>query len=69
MRSYIASAAFVAGAAATYGNNGTVPVYTTEVVTALVTYCPSSMQIVHGTETYTVTEVSWLNPRDALSGD
>lgn len=48
-----ASAAFVAGANA-WGN----VTYTTEVVTAYTTYCPSSTQVVHGTKTYTVTSVS-----------
>lgn len=57
MRSYIASAALVAGAAATMGN-GTQPVqYTTEIVTAYTTYCPAATQITHGAQTYTVTEV------------
>lgn len=31
--------------------------YTTEVVTALTTYCPSATEITHGGTTYTVTEV------------
>ncbi len=52
-----ASAALVAGvsAAGAYGN-GTV--YTTEVVTAYTTFCPSPTTVVHNSETYTVTEVS-----------
>lgn len=49
-----ASAAFVAGVNA-WASNVT---YTTEVVTAYTTYCPSSTQVVHGEKTYTVTEVS-----------
>lgn len=32
-------------------------IYTTEVVTAYTTYCPSPTSIVHGSVTYTVTEV------------
>jgi hypothetical protein len=31
--------------------------YTTEVVTALTTYCPAATEITHGGTTYTVTEV------------
>lgn len=50
----IASAALVAGANATYDN----VTYTTEIVTAYTTYCPSPTAIVHGKKTYTVTEVS-----------
>lgn len=49
----VVSAALVASASAT--SNVT---YTTEVVTAYETYCPSSTEVVHGTKTYTVTEVS-----------
>lgn len=49
----VASAALVAGASA--WDNVT---YTTEVVTAYTTYCPSATAITHGTHTYTVTEVS-----------
>lgn len=48
-----ASAALVAGANA-WGN----VTYTTEVVTAYTTFCPSSTELVHGTKTYTVTEVN-----------
>lgn len=52
-----ASAALVAGAAATH-YNGTEPIqYTTEIVTAYETYCPAATQITHGGVTYTVTEV------------
>lgn len=53
-----ASAALVAGANAWAGN----VTYTTEVLTAYTTYCPSSTELVHGTKTYTVTEVS-QNPK------
>ncbi|KAI4174774.1 MAG: hypothetical protein LQ346_008192 [Caloplaca aetnensis] len=60
MRSFIASAALVAGVAATHGN-GTAPVqYTTEIVTAYTTFCPAATQITHGAETYTVTEATTL---------
>ncbi|MCJ1406002.1 hypothetical protein MMC19_000067 [Ptychographa xylographoides] len=51
-----AAAAFMTGvSASTYGNGTTV--YTTEVVTAYTTYCPAATSIVHGNQTYTVTEV------------
>ena len=66
-----ASAALVAGANA-WASNVT---YTTEVLTAYTTYCPSSTQIVHGTKTYTVTEVSKIQKmatfdnRDWFSSD
>lgn len=48
-----ASVALVAGANA--WDNVT---YTTEVVTAYTTVCPGPTEIVHGSQTYTVTEVS-----------
>ncbi|KAL9002710.1 MAG: hypothetical protein Q9188_004377 [Gyalolechia gomerana] len=55
-----ASAALVAGAAATH-YNGTEPIqYTTEIVTAYQTYCPAATQITHGGVTYTVTEATTL---------
>ncbi|KAL8938854.1 MAG: hypothetical protein Q9216_003670 [Gyalolechia sp. 2 TL-2023] len=55
-----ASAALVAGAAATH-YNGTEPVqYTTEIVTAYETYCPAPTQVTHGGVTYTVTEATTL---------
>lgn len=38
-------------------NTTAAPVYTTEVVTQLTTYCPEATQITHGGQTYTVTEV------------
>lgn len=57
-----ASAALVAGANA-WGN----VTYTTEVVTAYTTYCPSSTEVVHGTKTYTVTEVSDFYPLGNLA--
>lgn len=49
----LASAALVASTSA--HSNVT---YTTEIVTAYETYCPSPTEIVHGTKTYTVTKVS-----------
>jgi hypothetical protein len=52
-----ASVALVAGANA-WGN----VTYTTEVVTAYTTFCPSAAEIIHGTKTYTVTEVSISTP-------
>ncbi|KAL9023531.1 MAG: hypothetical protein Q9196_007146 [Gyalolechia fulgens] len=55
-----ASAALVAGAAASH-YNGTEPIqYTTEIVTAYETYCPSATEITHGGVTYTVTEATTL---------
>ncbi|MCJ1430360.1 hypothetical protein MMC29_008278 [Sticta canariensis] len=52
----IASAALVAGANATYDN----VTYTTEIVTAYTTYCPSPTAITHGNKIYTVTEATTL---------
>ncbi|MCJ1434756.1 hypothetical protein MMC27_004126 [Xylographa pallens] len=58
MRSVIAiSAALVAGTSAQW--NGTTA-YTTEVVTAYTTYCPAATSIVHGNQTYRVTEATTL---------
>ena len=54
--SIAATVALVAGASA--WSNTTV--YTTEVVTAYTTYCPSATAITHGTNTYVVTEVSLM---------
>ncbi|MCJ1470237.1 hypothetical protein MMC07_008882 [Pseudocyphellaria aurata] len=51
----VASAALVAGASA--WDNVT---YTTEIVTAYTTFCPSPTAITHGTHTYTVTEATTL---------
>ncbi|KAF2198486.1 hypothetical protein GQ43DRAFT_434228 [Delitschia confertaspora ATCC 74209] len=56
--SVAAAAALVAGASAHY--NQTAPAYVTEVVTAYTTYCPAPTEIVHGSETYTVTEATTL---------
>jgi hypothetical protein len=39
-------------------------VYTTEVVTALTTYCPAPTTITHGTKTYTVTSATTLTITD-----
>lgn len=39
-------------------------VYTTEVVTAITTYCPAATTITHGTNTYTVTEATTLTITD-----
>lgn len=47
--------------------NGTVSdgiVYTTEVVTALTTYCPAATTLTHGDKTYTVTEATTLTITD-----
>lgn len=38
--------------------------YTTQVVTAYTTYCPSPTKITHGTHTYTVTEPTTLTITD-----
>lgn len=51
-----ASVALVAGANAHYSYDNVT--YTTEVVTAYTTVCPTPTEIVHGTQTYTVTTVS-----------
>ncbi|KAI4270435.1 MAG: hypothetical protein L6R35_006614 [Caloplaca aegaea] len=57
MRSFIASAALVAGVAAHGHLNSTVPVeYTTKHVTAYTTFCPAPTKIVDGSSTITVTE-------------
>ncbi|KAI4134531.1 MAG: hypothetical protein LQ341_006011 [Variospora aurantia] len=60
MRSFIASAALVAGVAAHGHSNSTVPVYTTKHVTAFVTFCPAPTEIVHGSSTITVTSATTL---------
>jgi len=38
--------------------------YTTEVVTALTTYCPEATEITHGGTTYTITEATTLTITD-----
>lgn len=56
-----AGAALISGAVAGgYSNSSAVAseVYVTDVVTAYTTYCPAATEIVHGGQTYTVTEVS-----------
>jgi hypothetical protein len=53
---FSAAAVLAAAAGAHAWSNVT---YTTEVVTALTTYCPSATEITHGGTTYTVTEVRW----------
>ena len=58
----VAAAALVAGANA-WGNQ-TAPAYTTQVVTAYTTYCPTPTEITHGGITYTVTEATTLTITD-----
>ena len=55
--SIAASALLAAGASAGYVNTNATSVVT-EVVTQYTTYCPGPTTITHGTNTYTVTEVS-----------
>ncbi|KAG9253078.1 uncharacterized protein F5Z01DRAFT_174070 [Emericellopsis atlantica] len=56
-----------------FNNNGTLveptacsgtPIYTTETVTTLTTYCPEPTTFTHGTNTYTVTEPTTLTITD-----
>jgi len=54
---FSAAAVLAAAAGAHAWSNVT---YTTEVVTALTTYCPYATQITHGGSTYTVTEATTL---------
>ena len=54
-----AVAALAAGASATY-SNATVPVYTTQVVTSLTTYCPASTTLTFNNVTYTVKSATTL---------
>lgn len=58
--------ALATGAMATAANNGTVVSYTTEVVTAVTTYCPGPTEIAYGTHTYTISEVCFA--RDVAAG-
>lgn len=51
---FSAAAVLAAAAGAHAWSNVT---YTTEVVTALTTYCPGPTEITHGATTYTITEV------------
>ncbi|KAM7198030.1 hypothetical protein V8F33_005297 [Rhypophila sp. PSN 637] len=57
--------AAVAGAQAYAYSNVT---YTTEVVTAVTTYCPGPTQITYGGETYTITEATTLTITKCPSG-
>ena len=45
--------------AAAWNQNGTIA-YTTQVVTALTTYCPAATQVTHNGVTYTVTSATTL---------
>ncbi|EXU97132.1 hypothetical protein X797_009749 [Metarhizium robertsii] len=61
--SAVASASAIAGV----HNNGTATghiVYTTEVVTALTTYCPAPTTLTHGDKTYTITSATTLTITD-----
>ncbi|KAF4456516.1 putative SED1-abundant cell surface glycoprotein [Fusarium austroafricanum] len=63
----VAAAGLLIGAAqaspyAPYGNNGTH--YTTEVVTAITTYCPGATTLTYGDKTYTVTKETTLTITD-----
>ena len=51
------AAAIVATASATYSN---ATIYTTKVVTAYTTFCPAATSVVHGNQTYVVTQVCIL---------
>ncbi len=51
---FSAAAVLATAAGVSAWNNVT---YTTEVVTAVTTYCPAATEITHGGQTYTVTEV------------
>ncbi len=42
-------------------SNETNVVYTTQVVTAITTYCPAATEVTYGGSTYTVTEVRTAN--------
>ncbi|KAL9038246.1 MAG: hypothetical protein Q9180_003250 [Flavoplaca navasiana] len=57
MRSAMISAAFVAGAVATHGNE-TAPEYTTKVVTAFTTFCPEPTSFSHDGSMITVTSAT-----------
>ncbi|KID94614.1 hypothetical protein MAJ_09420, partial [Metarhizium majus ARSEF 297] len=62
--SAVASASAIAGA---HNNNTTATghiVYTTEVVTALTTYCPAPTTLTHGDKTYTITSATTLTITD-----
>ncbi|KAL3418244.1 mmc protein [Phlyctema vagabunda] len=67
MKYSLAALAFAAGAVAQYMNgtetNGTV-YYTTQVVTALTTFCPSATQLTYNGVIYTITEATTLTVTD-----
>jgi hypothetical protein len=54
---FSAAAVLATAAGVSAWNNVT---YTTEVVTAVTTYCPAATEITHGGQTYTVTEATTL---------
>lgn len=58
MKYSFAALAFAATGALATVNNGTV--YTTQIVTALTTYCPGATQLTHNGKTYTITEATTL---------
>lgn len=51
------TAAVLALAAGAMAFQNQTVVYTTEVVTAVTTFCPAATQVTYGDKTYTVTEV------------
>ena len=53
---FSAAAVLAAAAGASAYSNVT---YTTEIVTAVTTYCPYATQVTYGGTTYTITEVSY----------
>lgn len=53
MKASVAAVLAVAAGASAWEN----VTYTTEVVTAVTTYCPGPTEITHGGTTYTITEV------------
>ncbi len=68
MRTSIAAAAAALVAGASAAHNVTGPVYTTEVLTAFTTYCPSPTSIVHNNQTYTISSVGVNAPLIAQLG-
>jgi len=77
MQFTIATALLIAGASASYlpkpaygapapipALNLTAPVWVTEVVTALTTYCPLATELTHAGKTYTVSEATTLTITD-----
>jgi hypothetical protein len=63
MKYSFAALALAATGALAGWDNGTVA-YTTEIVTALTTYCPASTQITQGGKTYTVSSATTLVRQD-----